>query len=68
MIIPRHVVCDICKKSTGVNNRYYKIKSKKHIVCSAGSCFDNRTHDICEDCMYEFTEYLKSKIEGGDEK
>lgn len=66
MIIPRHIVCDICKKPTGVNNRCYKIKSKKYIVCSAGSCSDNRTHHICEDCMQEFEIYLQSKLEGGD--
>ena len=63
MIIPRHKVCDICEKPVGVNKRYYKIKSKNYIVCSAGSCSDNRVHHICEDCMHEFAIYLQSKYQ-----
>lgn len=68
MNIPRHKVCDVCGKTVGVNKRYYKIKSKNYIVCCGGSCFDNRKHDICEDCMHEFEIYLRSKLEGGDKE
>ena len=67
MIIPRHKECDICKETVGVNKRYFIIKSKNHLVGFAGSCSDNRTYHICEDCMYEFAQYLQSKLEGGAE-
>ena len=62
MIIPRHKICDICKQPVGVNNRYYTIKSKNHIVCSAGSCSDNRKHHICEHCMYKIEETIKENL------
>ena len=69
MIIPRHKVCDICGQSVGVNKRYYIIKSKNLLVASAGSCSDNKTHDICEDCMYEICEAIKAKEDmRGDNK
>lgn len=68
MIIPRHKVCDICKKSVGVNKRYYIIKSKVLYIGYAGSATDNKKHHICEDCMHEFAEYLQSKLEGGKEE
>ena len=42
--------------------RYFKIKSKNILVGYAGSCSDNRTYHICEDCMEEFKIYLKSKL------
>ena len=64
MIIPRHKVCDFCKEPVGINKRYFKIKSKDYLVGYAGSCSDNRTHHICEDCMKEFTTYLHSKLRG----
>lgn len=51
MIISRHKVCDICEQFVGVNKRYFKIKSKNYLISFAGSCSDNRTHHICEDCM-----------------
>ena len=51
MIIPRHKVCDFCKEPVGVNKRYFIIKSKNYLVGYAGSCSDNKTHHICEDCM-----------------
>jgi hypothetical protein len=62
MIIPRHKVCDICEQPVGYNKRYYTIKSKCFYEAYAGSCNDNRTHHICEDCMYEFSEWRKQKI------
>lgn len=64
MIIPRHKICDICGEEVGVNKRYFKIKSKNYIVGFAGSCSDNETHHICEDCMQEFEIYLQSKLRG----
>ena len=51
MIIQRHKVCDVCDQFVGVNKRYYIIKSKNYLSSFAGSCSDNRTHHICEDCM-----------------
>lgn len=62
MIIPRHKECDFCGQEVGVNKRYFKIKSKNYLVSYGGSCSDNRTHHICEDCMHEFKIYLKSKL------
>lgn len=62
MIIPRHKECDFCGQVVGVNMRYFKIKSKNILVGYAGSCSDNRTYHICEDCMEEFKIYLKSKL------
>lgn len=67
MIIPRHKVCDFCKEPVGINKRYFKIKSKNYDVGLAGGYSDNRTHHICEDCMYEFTIYLQSKLRGKEE-
>jgi len=66
MIIPRHKVCDFCKTPVGVNKRYFKIKSKNYLVGYAGSCTDNRTHHICEDCIHR----IISVVEGmkDDEK
>ena len=54
MIIPRHKECDFCREPGGVNKRYFKIKSKNYLVGFAGSCSDNKTHHICEDCMHHF--------------
>lgn len=62
MIIPRHKVCDICGGDVGYNKRYYTIKSKCFYESYAGSCTDNRTHHICEDCMHEFKIWLTEKI------
>lgn len=67
MIIPRHKVCDFCGQEVGVNNRYFKIKSKNYLVGYAGGCSDNRIHHICEDCMEEFKIYLQSKLRGKEE-
>lgn len=64
MIIPRHKECDFCGEPVGVNKRYFIIKSKNYLVGYAGSCSDNITHHICEDCMYEFEKYLQSKLRG----
>ena len=58
MIIPRHKVCDICGEPVGVNNRYFIIKSKNYLVGFAGSCSDNKTHHICEDCMEKIIKEL----------
>lgn len=55
MIIPRHKECDFCGEPVGVNKRYFIIKSKDYLVGYAGSCSDNRTHHICEDCMHRLT-------------
>lgn len=62
MLIPKHKVCDLCENPVGVNKAYFTIKSKNIIVAYAGSCSDNRTYHICEDCMYEFKTYLQSKL------
>ena len=67
MIVPRHKVCDFCKEPVGVNKRYFKLKSKNYLVSWGGSCSDNRTYHMCEDCMEEFVTYLQSKLEGGAE-
>ena len=61
MIIPKHKVCDICENPVGVNKRYFIIKSKNLIV-GYGSCNDDKTYHICEDCMQEFTTYLQNKL------
>ena len=63
MIIPRHKVCDFCGQTVGVNKRYYIIKSKNYLVGYVGSCSDNKTHHICEDCMYEISEAIKAKAD-----
>lgn len=68
MIIPRHIVCDICKEPVGVNKRYFNIKSKVLYVGYVGSVRDNKTHHICEECMEEFGRYLHSKLKEGDEQ
>lgn len=60
MIIPRHKECDFCRKPVGVNKRYFKIKSKVYYVGYA-SCSDNRTHHICEDCMYHIMSEIRDK-------
>lgn len=65
MIIPRHKVCDCCGESVGVNNRYYIIKSKNYLVGYAGSCRDNKTHHICEDCMSEIAKEITRRIDNG---
>lgn len=67
MIIPRHKVCDFCEQPIGLNKRYFKIKSKNYLIGFAGSCPDNRTHHMCEDCMQEFVTYLQSKLGGKEE-
>lgn len=61
MIIPRHKVCDLCGKCVGTNLRYYKIHSKMLCVSYAGSCSDNRTHHICEECMEVIKEHIVDK-------
>lgn len=65
MIIPRHKVCDFCKEPVGVNKRYFKIKSKCLFVGCGGSCSDNRTYHICEDCINKI---LSDKKEGDKEE
>ena len=66
MIVPRHKVCDICKTPVGVNNRYFKIKSKNYLVGYAGSYPDNETHHICEDCMHSIIRAIED-MKGGAE-
>ena len=61
MIVPRHKICDICKESVGINNRYYIIKSKNTYVGYAGSISDNRIHHICEDCMASLISLINEK-------
>lgn len=61
MIIPRHKVCDSCNEPVGVNKRYFIIKSKNYLVGYAGSCSDNRTHHICEDCMRHIMRSIDDK-------
>ena len=61
MIEPKHRVCDICGQPVGVNMRYFIIKSKNFLQGFAGSCTDNRRYDICEECMWEITKYIRSK-------
>ena len=69
MIIPRHKECDCCGQSVGVNKRYYIIKSKNFLVGYVGSYRDNKTHHICEDCMYMICEAIKAKANSrGTEK
>ena len=63
MIIPRHIVCDFCNEPVGVNKRYFKIKSKNYLVGYAGSWSDNKTHHICEDCMYAICKTIKAEEE-----
>ena len=63
MIIHRHKVCDICGQAVGVNKRYYIIKSKDYLVGYAGGCSDNKTHHICEDCMYEICKTIRTKAD-----
>lgn len=64
MIIPRYKVCDFCKSPIGVNNRYFKIKSKDYFVGFAGGFSDNRTHHICENCMHRIISAVED-IKGG---
>lgn len=60
MIIPRHRKCDFCGQIVGVNKRYYKINSKNYIhKAYDGDYHDNRTHDICEDCMNKFCRWMR---------
>lgn len=67
MIIPRHKVCDFCGEPVGVNKRYFKIKSKNYLVGYAGSCSDNETHHICEDCMYRIISAVEDIKENENE-
>lgn len=60
MIVPRHKVCDFCGEEVGINKRYFKIKSKDYLVGYAGGCSDNRTHHICEDCMYRIASAVEN--------
>lgn len=62
MIVPKHKVCDFCGEPVGVNKAYFSIKSKNFLEGYAGSCSDNRTYHICEDCMYEFKKYIQSRL------
>lgn len=62
MIIPRHKVCDFYKEPVEVNKRYFKIKSKNYLAGYAGGCSDNRTHHICERCMYHLLKETGDKI------
>lgn len=61
MIIPKYRVCDICFRTIDNNVRCYRIKSKMHIVASGGECNDNKVHDVCEDCMGEFEQWVMKK-------
>ena len=61
MVIPKHKVCDLCEQPVGVNNRYYIIKSKNLLIGYGGSCHDNKTHHICEECMYAIAEEIRSR-------
>lgn len=67
MIIPRHRICNFCYEEVGIDKRYFIIKSKNIISCSAGIIRDNHKYDICEDCMREFAKYLHSKLKGEEE-
>ncbi len=62
MIIPKHKVCDICEKPVGVNRRYYIIKSKCFYQGYGGGAKDNKTHHICEDCMYKITDAIREQL------
>ena len=61
MIIPRHKVCDFCGETVGVNKRYFIIKSKNYLIGYAGSCSDNKTHHICEDCIYRLMSAVEDR-------
>lgn len=71
MIIPRHRVCNFCSQEVGINKRYFIIKSKNIICCSAGSMPYNINYDMCEDCMFEFTKHIHrlqdAKLRGKEE-
>lgn len=68
MIIPKQRICDFCKQPVGINKRYFIIKSKNYFVSFLGGCSDNKTHDMCEDCMREFKTYLHAKMRGGEDR
>ena len=60
MIVPKHIICDLCGKRVGTNIRYFIIKSKCLDVGYAGAYHDNRKHHICIDCMKEIREKILS--------